>query len=70
MARMTGGQALVKSLRNNGIDTIFGLPGVQMDATFNALYDEGNAIRVIHSRRRSLSSVRLMSAASLRGMAD
>jgi acetolactate synthase-1/2/3 large subunit len=50
MARMTGGQALVKSLRNNGIDTIFGLPGVQMDATFNALYDEGNAIRVIHSR--------------------
>ncbi len=50
MARMTGGQALVKSLRNNGIDTIFGLPGVQMDAMFNALYDEGNAIRVIHSR--------------------
>ncbi|MFQ5959469.1 MAG: thiamine pyrophosphate-dependent enzyme [Alphaproteobacteria bacterium] len=50
MARMTGGQALVKSLRNHGIDTIFGLPGVQLDALYNALYDEGNAIRVIHTR--------------------
>ena len=50
MARMTGGQALVKSLRNHGIDTIFGLPGVQLDGFFNALYDEGNAIRVIHTR--------------------
>ena len=49
MARMTGGQALVKSLRNHGIDTIFGLPGVQLDGLFNALYDEGNAIRVIHT---------------------
>ncbi len=50
MARMTGGQALVKSLRNHGVDTIFGLPGVQLDGLFNALHDEGNAIRVIHSR--------------------
>jgi acetolactate synthase-1/2/3 large subunit len=50
MARMTGGQALVKSLRNHGIDTIFGLPGVQLDGLFNALHDEGNAIRVIHTR--------------------
>ncbi len=50
MARMTGGQALVKSLRNHGVDTIFGLPGVQLDGLFNALHDEGNAIRVIHTR--------------------
>jgi acetolactate synthase-1/2/3 large subunit len=47
---MTGGQALVKSLRNHGVDTIFGLPGVQLDGLFNALHDEGNAIRVIHTR--------------------
>lgn len=50
MARMTGGKALVKSLLNHGVDTIFGLPGVQMDHLYNALYDEGNAIRVIHTR--------------------
>jgi acetolactate synthase-1/2/3 large subunit len=47
---MTGGQALVKSLKQNGIDTLFCIPGVQLDHFFNALYDEGNSIRVIHNR--------------------
>src|SRR5438093_4733165 len=54
MARMTGGQALVESLRRHGVDTLFALPGVQNDALFNALYDAGGAwvpaIRVIHTR--------------------
>lgn len=50
MARMTGGQAVVKALRKHGIDTIFALPGVQLDGLFCALHDEGNAIRVIHTR--------------------
>ncbi len=46
MTRMTGGQALVKSLRQYGIDTIFCIPGVQLDHFFNALYDEGNSVDV------------------------
>ena len=50
MARMTGGQALVRSLKQYGVDTIFGIPGVQMDHFFNALYDERNTVRVIHTR--------------------
>jgi acetolactate synthase-1/2/3 large subunit len=50
MTRMTGGAAIVKSLRQNGIDTMFGIPGVQLDQFFNALHDEGNAIRFIHNR--------------------
>lgn len=50
MARMTGGRALVKSIMAQGVDTVFGLPGVQMDHFFNALHDEGNAIRVIQTR--------------------
>ncbi len=50
MARMTGGRAVVKSLINNHVDTVFGLPGVQMDAFFNALYDEGNKIKVYNAR--------------------
>ena len=29
MARMTGGEAIVDSLLRHGIDTVFGLPGVQ-----------------------------------------
>jgi acetolactate synthase-1/2/3 large subunit len=50
MTRMTGGQALVKSIIAHGVDTIFGLPGAQLDWFFNALHDEGNNIRVINSR--------------------
>jgi acetolactate synthase-1/2/3 large subunit len=50
MARLTGGQALVKSIVAQGVDTIFALPGMQLDYLFDALYDERNAIRVIHTR--------------------
>ena len=50
MPRMTGGQALVEMLHRHGVDTLFALPGVQNDALFNALYDAGGAIRVIHTR--------------------
>ena len=40
MARMTGGEAVVRALLANGVDTIFGLPGVQNDALFSALRDD------------------------------
>ncbi len=50
MARMTGGAAIVKSLRQYGVDTMFGIPGVQLDWLFNALYDERNGIRFIQNR--------------------
>ncbi len=50
MTRLTGGQALVKSVAAGGVETLFALPGVQLDHLFNALHDEGNAIRVINSR--------------------
>jgi acetolactate synthase-1/2/3 large subunit len=56
MTRMTGGQALVKSLKAYGVDTVFAVPGVQLDALFNALFDEGNAIRVIHNRHEQGSA--------------
>jgi acetolactate synthase-1/2/3 large subunit len=49
---MTGGQALVASLLRQGIDTIFALPGVQLDGAFDALYDAQNAgdVRILHTR--------------------
>ena len=50
MTRMTGGQALVRSLEAHGVDTVFGIPGVQMDHFFNALHDERNRVRTIHTR--------------------
>ena len=47
---MTGGQAVVRSLINEGVDTVFGLPGVQNDWLYNAFYDYRDEIRVIHTR--------------------
>jgi len=40
MARMTGGQAVVKSLKEEGVKFVFGVPGVQVMHIFDALYDE------------------------------
>ncbi|MFN8638436.1 MAG: thiamine pyrophosphate-binding protein [Dehalococcoidia bacterium] len=56
MTRMTGGQALVQSLKLEGIDTIFGLPGIQMDFAFDALWDERDAIHVLHTRHEQACS--------------
>lgn len=50
MAKVTGGEAIVQSLIAHGVDTVFGLPGVQNDHLFNAFYDNRDKIRVIHSR--------------------
>src|SRR5580704_2171947 len=54
--RMTGGAALVEMLTRHGIDTLFALPGVQNDALFVALYDAGEAIRVIHTRHEQAAA--------------
>jgi len=53
---LTGGQALVASLIANGVDTIFALPGVQLDGAFDALYEERDAIRVIHPRHEQAAA--------------
>ena len=50
MEKMSGGQAIVKTLVNHGIDTIFGLPGIQLDHTFDALYEARNQVRTLHTR--------------------
>lgn len=47
---MTGALALVKSIKQNGVETIFGIPGVQLDAFFDALYDEKDSLHLIHTR--------------------
>jgi len=54
--RMTGGQALVRALIQNGVDTIFGIPGVQLDHLFNAFWDERNRLRVVQTRHEQGSA--------------
>lgn len=57
-ATMTGGQALVASLKRQGITTIFGLPGVQLDGAFNALYEaqKNGELRILHTRHEQATA--------------
>ena len=50
MTLLTGGETAVKTLITHNIHTLFGLPGVQNDWLYNALYDAQDQIRVIHTR--------------------
>ncbi|MBW2000039.1 MAG: hypothetical protein JRJ29_19025 [Deltaproteobacteria bacterium] len=56
MEKMTCGQIVVKSLRQHAVDTIFVLPGAQLDHLFNALYDEGGSIKVIQTRHEQATA--------------
>jgi acetolactate synthase I/II/III large subunit len=55
MARMTGGEALVKQLYHEGIRVVFGLPGVQLYGTMAALREEPR-IRFIQTRHEQATS--------------
>lgn len=55
MARMTGGEALAKSLFREGVRVIFGLPGVQIYGVLAALRDEPG-IRMITTRHEQATA--------------
>jgi acetolactate synthase-1/2/3 large subunit len=48
--KMTGGQALAHSLRIEGIDTLFTLPGIQLDYFFDALWEIKDEFTIFHTR--------------------
>ncbi len=56
MPRLTGGQALVQSLAREGLETLFGLPGVQLDWAYDALYEERDRIAVCHTRHEQATA--------------
>ena len=55
MTRMTGGEALVKSLYREGVRVVFGLPGVQIYHTMDALAQEPG-IRFITTRHEQATT--------------
>lgn len=67
MAQLTGGEAIVQALIAHGVDTLFGLPGVQNDWLYNALYDAGDQIRVIHTRHEQGVAYMALGYAAARG---
>ena len=38
MAQMTGGEAVLQALRHEGVEIVFGLPGVQIMGLYDAFY--------------------------------
>lgn len=54
--RLTGGQALVDGLIAQGVDVVFGLPGIQLDWAFDALYQRRDALTVYHTRHEQAVS--------------
>jgi len=55
-ARMTGGDAIVQSLLVHGVDTVFGIPGVQTYHLFDALVRAGERIKVIGPRHEQTTA--------------
>ena len=56
MPRMTGGEAIVDSLIRHGIDTVFGLPGVQTYGLFDAFSRASNSLRLINARHEQTTA--------------
>ena len=64
---MTTGQAIVKSLRAHYVDTVFGLPGIQLDYLFNAFHDERNSLRIVHPRHEQAAGYMALGYAQATG---
>ncbi|HUI94363.1 MAG TPA: thiamine pyrophosphate-dependent enzyme [Xanthobacteraceae bacterium] len=67
MPLMSGGDAVVKSLLAHGVSTVYALPGVQSDHLFNAFFDAGDAIRVVHTRHEQGAAYMALGAALATG---
>ena len=50
MAKMKGGRAVMDSVLQHGVDTVFGIPGGQTYELFDALYARGDKINLITTR--------------------
>jgi acetolactate synthase-1/2/3 large subunit len=53
---LTGGQALVRALVDEGVDVVFGLPGVQLDWLFDAFFEVREQLSVYHTRHEQAAA--------------
>src|SRR3954468_24741612 len=67
MPLMSGGDAVVRSILGHGISTIYCLPGVQSDHLFNAMFDVGDALKVVHTRHEQGAAYMALGAALATG---
>src|SRR5262245_7027477 len=55
MAQMTGGEAVIQALRHEGVEVVFGLPGVQIMGIFDAFYARSD-IRIMTVRHEQTTA--------------
>ncbi len=67
MPLMSGGDAVVRSIVAHGTATIYCLPGVQSDHLFNAMFDAGDALDVVHTRHEQGAAYMALGAALATG---
>jgi acetolactate synthase-1/2/3 large subunit len=67
MARMTTAEAVIESLLQHGIDTLYALPGVHNDHLFDAAHKAGDRLRVIHARHEQTAAYMALGAALVTG---
>jgi acetolactate synthase-1/2/3 large subunit len=67
MSHMSGGDAVVRSLLGHGITSIYCLPGIQNDHLFNAMFDVGDALKVVHTRHEQGAAYMALGAALATG---
>ncbi|MEC7515290.1 MAG: thiamine pyrophosphate-binding protein, partial [Pseudomonadota bacterium] len=65
--KLTGGEAVLRSVLRHSVDTIFGLPGVQTYPLFDALARHGNAIRTLGVRHEQTAAYMAMGYAKVTG---
>jgi acetolactate synthase I/II/III large subunit len=67
MPLMSGGDAVIRSLLGHGVKAVYCLPGVQSDHLFNAMFDVGDALQVIHTRHEQGAAYMALGAALASG---
>lgn len=64
---MSGGEAMVAALLERGVDTVFGIPGIQLDPLFDAFYAKRNQVRMVHTRHEQGAAFMAMGYAQASG---
>jgi acetolactate synthase I/II/III large subunit len=65
--RITTAEAVIESLLQHGIDTLYALPGVHNDHLFDAAQRAGDRLRVIHPRHEQTAAYMALGAALVSG---
>jgi len=67
MQRMTTAEAVVETLIQHGLSTVFGVPGVHNDPLFDALHGARDRIRMVHARHEQTGAYMALGAALATG---